>query len=338
MSPPTSQKNETVIFVLAFIITASILSLILWRLFPNIFENDLKDNPPQNFAQVENVPKGLFNYGGSTTWAPIRKEVDTAISIVWPEFKLRYTHPIVGKPGSGTGIKMLLDNQLAFAQSSRSLKPEEYQQARDRGFSVQEFPVALDGIVIVVAHQQNIAGLTLSDLKNIYTGKITNWSQVGGKNQPITPYSRGLQAGGTVDFFVENLLNKEDFGTNVKFVDTTTQALQKMAKDKGGIYYATASEVITQCTVKALAIGETMNQYVSPYQMPFIPPEQCPERRNNLNKSAFQTGDYPLTRRLFVIIKLNGQEDEKAGIAYKNLLLTNQGQESLEKAQFIRIR
>ncbi|MFM7354496.1 MAG: phosphate ABC transporter substrate-binding protein, partial [Microcystis aeruginosa] len=62
------------------------------------------------------------------------------------------------------------------------------------------------------------------------------------------------------------------------------------------------------------------------------------QKRNQLNELAFQKGEYPITRRLFVIIKQNGQLDEQAGEAYANLLLTDQGQELIKKAGFVPLR
>lgn len=82
-----------------------------------------------NFSDVSNVPSGTFQYGGSTTWAPIRRDVDPLIQASWPNFRLRYTDPPTGTPGSGSGIRMLMNNQLAFAQSSRPLNEQERQQA-----------------------------------------------------------------------------------------------------------------------------------------------------------------------------------------------------------------
>jgi len=54
-----------------------------------------------------------------------------------------------------------------------------------------------------------------------------------------------------------------------------------------------------------------------------------------LNKSAFADGSYPLTRRLFVVIKRDGRLDEQAGVAYTNMILSNEGQELVEKAGFV---
>lgn len=358
-----SQKNETTVLVLALLITFGLLGAGLWWFSQRSGINlgsltgsesngsdasstdlatgrpDLSEQPTEeSFSQVQGVPSGLFNYGGSTTWAPIRRDLDPAIQTVFPGFNLRYTNPINEAPGSGTGIRMLLNNQLAFAQSSRSLQDEEYQQAQQRGFTLREIPVAIEGIAIAVNPNLNIPGLTLAQLKDIYTGRVTNWSQVGGPNLAITPYSRRIEDGGTVEFFVENILTGEDFGSNISFIPNTTQALREISTNPGGIYYASAPEVVAQCTVKSLPIGREADNLVPPYQLPFVPLSQCPNQRNQINSDALQSGEYPITRRLFVIVKQDGQVDEQAGEAYANLLLTNQGQSLLSELGFVRIR
>lgn len=292
----------------------------------------------RSFADVQNVPSGLFNYGGSTTWAPIRGEVDPDIQRAWSNFQLRYTDPVTGTPGSSSGIRMLLSNQIAFAQSSRSLRAEEYQEAEQRGFTLREVPVAIEGIAFAVHPDLEIPGLTLEQVKNIYTGQLTNWSEVGGSNLPITPYSRRLEDGGTVDFFVENVLEGKAFGNNVQPVVNTTTAIRQLSQNPGGLYYASAPEIVGQCTIQPLALGRHSDELILPYQPPLVPASQCPAQRNQLNTEAFRTGNYPLTRRLFVIIKQNGQADQQAGEAYANLLLTLQGQESLRRIGFIPIR
>ncbi|MGK7933532.1 MAG: PstS family phosphate ABC transporter substrate-binding protein [Microcystaceae cyanobacterium] len=352
-----TQKNETIPLLIALIVTLGIVGGISWlivkRIDPNIptpppSASPLPPSSPsgttssinalETLAEVKNVPSGLFSYGGSTTWAPIRKEVDQAVQLVHPTFKLRYTNPSTGNPGSGTGIKMLLQDQLAFSQSSRSLKDQEYETAKQRGFTLEQIPVAIDGIAIAVHPDLPIKGLTVDQLKQIYSGQLTNWQQVGGPNLPIIPYSRRPEAGGTVEFFRENILGDGSFGKNIQYTDDTTQGLRKVSENLGGIYYASAPEVVPQCTIKTLPIGRTPETFVPPYQEPFIPLSQCPQKRNQLNKTAFQQGNYPITRRLFVIVKKNGQLDEQAGRAYAKLLLSEQGQALVNKSGFVSIR
>ncbi|AFY32377.1 PstS family phosphate ABC transporter substrate-binding protein [Calothrix sp. PCC 7507] len=343
---PQNKTNETGVLLLTLGITLGLVSGVFWWLannsgvinFTNNQSHQVAQSSDDTFTQVANVPSGLFSYGGSTTWAPIRQGVDSEIQKLWPKFQLRYTDPTTGAPGSGTGIKMLLNNQLAFSQSSRSIKDEEYQKAQQRGFTLKEIPIAIDGIAIAVNPNLNIPGLTLTQLKDIYTGKLTNWQQVNGPNLPITPYSRRLEEGGTIEFFDQNVLGGEKFGDNVKFIPTTTQALREVSKNLGGIYYASAPEVVGQCGVKPLPLGRKSEKLIPPYKEPFIPLSNCPQQRNQINSTAFQTGDYPITRRLFVIVKQNGQIDQQAGETYANLLLTDQGQKLITQAGFVRIR
>ncbi|HEY9641881.1 MAG TPA: PstS family phosphate ABC transporter substrate-binding protein [Coleofasciculaceae cyanobacterium] len=362
-----SQKNDTPALIVSLLVTLGLIGGGVWWLTqrsgfslgnlsssPQPSSANASVSPPstsptsstspaapsnaKSFAEVPGVPSGLFNYGGSTSWAPIRGQVDPEIEKAWGNFKLRYTQPTSGTPGSATGIRMLLDNQLSLAQSSRSLKPEEYQEAQTRGFTLKEIPVALEGIAVVVHPDLQIPGLTLDQLKGIYTGQITNWSQVGGANIPIVPYSRRLEDGGTVEFFAENVLSGGKFGNSVQLINTTTQAIQSVSSNPGGIYYASAPEIIGQCGVKPIALGRQPNELVVPYQEPLIPASQCPGQRNQINSETLQSGQYPLTRRLFVIVKQDGQADQQAGEAYAHLLLTDQGQKLLNSAGFVRLR
>ncbi|OUL23457.1 phosphate ABC transporter substrate-binding protein [Nostoc sp. RF31YmG] len=347
-----SQKNEIPILILSLAITAGLIAGGFWWFTRNSSfnlnqSNSTNTNNPQastekpsgkTFTSIKNVPTGLFNYGGSTSWAPIRLTVDSVITAVRPEFRLRYVETSKATPGSGTGIQSLIDGQLAFAQSSRPVLDQELSRAQQRGFSLNQIPVAIDGLAVAVNPSLNIPGLTLDQIKSIYTGKINNWSQVGGPNIPIKPYSRRITDGGTVELFVQDILGGQPFGSQVELVSTTTQALQKLAGSPGGIYYASAPEVVPQCSIRPLPLGRTQGNYTAPYQEPFVLPNECPGKRNKLNIEAFQSGKYPITRNLFVVVKQTGQIEQQAGVAYANLLLTEQGQELITQAGFVKIR
>lgn len=347
-----SQKNETTILVLSILITAGLIAGGFWW-FTRKSGVDLntinsgnsktpqtgsKQSSGNTFTSVEDVPTGLFNYGGSTSWAPIRLVVDSSIQAARPELRLRYVEPSSASPGSGTGIQSLIDGQLAFAQSSRPILDQELSRAQQRGFTLKQIPVAIDGLAVAVNPNLNIPGITVEQLKSIYTGKINNWSQMGGPNILIKPYSRRIADGGTVELFVQDILGGQAFSSNVEFISTTTQALQKLAGSPGSIYYASAPEVIPQCSIKPLPLGRTQGQYIAPYQEPSVLPSECPGKRNKLNIEAFQSGKYPITRNLFVVVKQNSQIEQQAGVAYANLLLTEQGQELITQAGFVKIR
>lgn len=366
-----SQKNEAPTLIASLLITLGLLGACLWWITQQTSSNLSKmlnpaaenaaplvgsssgsqttgsatsqSNTTQsgetNFADVQDVPTGLFNYGGSTTWAPIRGQVDAEIQKIWRGFQLRYTSPITGTPGSSAGIRMLLTGQLSLAQSSRSLKLEEFQEAQQRGFTLAEIPVAIDSIAVAVHPSLEIPGLTVAQLQGIYAGEITNWQQVGGPDRRITPYSRRVEDGGTVEFFQENVLGEDrSFGRGVQFEANTTLAIRRLSSDPGGIYYASAPEIVPQCTVKPLPMAQQDADFVAPYQLPLIPEAQCPEQRNQLDIESVRSGHYPLTRRLFVVVKQDGQADQRAGEAYSKLLLTDEGQRLLSQTGFVPVR
>ena len=293
---------------------------------------------PENPSSVENFPSGQFAYGGSTAWALIRRDIDPILQAAVPEFQLRYSDSERGKSGSSEGIRLLLDNQLAFAQSTRPLHPKEYQEALKQGFYLSEIPVGFEAIAIAVHPDLAVAGLTLPQLRDIYIGELTNWNQLGGPDLEIIPYSLSAEETGTAEFFENSVMEGLPFGENVILMPTTTQALRKVAQHPGGIYYASAPELIGQCTVKPLPIGRQRKQMVSPYTEPLVPASQCPARRNQLNSQTMQIGHYPLLQPLLVVVKHDGQADEQAGKAYANWLLSAQGQKRLRKAGFIHIR
>lgn len=340
------KSNSLLPLLLSLLATLGLLAtgaVLVLRLINNgeIIGNsnlNLGNKGQSTFTQVKNVPSGLFNYGGSTTWAPIRRDVDPLLQAAWPNFQLRYVDPPTGTPGSGSGIRMLLNNQLSFSQSSRPLKDEELAKAAAQGVKLTAIPIAIDGLAIAVNPRLEISGLTVQQVVDIYTGKVTNWQQVGGPDLKIIPFSRRPEDGGTVEYFIQEVLGKQPFGRNVVMVRDTTDGLRRVAATQGGIYYASAPEVVGQCSIHPLPLGRQPNQYVPPYQEPYVPPERCPQERNQLNHRAFQEGTYPITRRLFVITKEDNSLDAKAGRAYAELLLTDQGQAAIEKAGFVRLR
>lgn len=285
-------------------------------------------------ADVPNVPEGTFNYGGSTTFAPLRNiAVLVDIQLAHPKFQLRYTEPQTGKPGSGKGVEMLLEGQLSFSLSSRPLKNEEFEKAQQRNFILEQVPVAIDGIALYVHPEliaQGLKGITLEQARHIFTGKIRNWKEVGGPNVAIVPFSRNLKDGGTVDFFYEHVLAKQSFAASVNEVRDTTDSIRKVASTPGGIGYATASEVISQHKIHVLPLAKEANSvFVSPCASLIC---------TATNETAFADGSYPITRRLFVVIKRDGRLDEQAGVAYANMLLSDEGQKFVEQAGFVPIR
>ncbi|MBW4561737.1 MAG: substrate-binding domain-containing protein [Mojavia pulchra JT2-VF2] len=291
-----------------------------------------------NFKTVSDVPVGSFNYGGSTAWAPIRQLVNSQIQIARPELQLRYVNPANASPGSGSGIRMLLDGKLDFAESSRPLTDEEKNLARQRGFILEQRQVGIDGIAVVVNPALKVSGLTVDQLQQIYLGQITNWKQVGGPDLPITPFSQRPENADIVLISGKQVLDQQALSSNVQYVYSTTEALRRVNQTPGGVYYASARGVVHQCMVKPLPLGLTDAQLIPPYRESLVPPNECPQKRNQLNTEVIKNGSYPMTTNLFVIIKQNKGPEQQVGEAYTRLLQTEQGQKAIEQAGLVPAR
>lgn len=277
--------------------------------------------------EVQNVPHGLFNYAGAVTFANLTAHgMNSAIALAHPEFHLRYTEPLNQKPGTGTAIAMLIKGQTSFAQTARPLEDAEYSQARDYGFSLEQIPVFIDGIAFYTHPGVSIAGVSVDQIQAIFTGKVTNWKQVGGPDLPVVPFSQDPKASSVISLLLDGHKDKS-LGSNVQIIYNITEAIQKVGSTPGGISYSSPSLVINQRTVRPLGLAKA---YSKQY-MPFF------TDGNRVNAEAFRDGTYPLTRRLFVVIRRDGTADEQAGVAYTNLLLSKEGQQLIERAGFVAI-
>ncbi|MBN3949209.1 MAG: substrate-binding domain-containing protein [Nostoc sp. NMS7] len=353
-NPKKALVNTEIGLFLRGLIIGKVLTLIViggllwWLLKPNLLSRSSVNssaNQSSNagtttstFQTVADVPTNSFNYGGSTAWASIRQLVDSQIQSDRPELQLRYLDPVNGSPGSSSGIRMLLDGKLDFAQSSRSLTDQEQAIAKERGFTLEQRQVGMDGIAVVVNPSLNVSGLTVEQLQQIYLGQITNWNQIGGPNLPITPLSQRPEDADTVIFPNNSDLKGQAFGSNVQYVYSTTDAVRQLSKTPGGVYYASARSVVFQCSVKALLLGGTSGQLIPPYREPMVSHEQCPRQRNQLNTQAIKNGSYPMLANLFVVIKQNKGREQQIGDAYAKLLLTDQGQKAIQQAGFVGVR
>ena len=125
--------------------------------------------------------------------------------------------------GSGTGIAALVNGTVDIANASRSMKSEEIQQAKANGFTPVEFTVARDAIAVIVNPENPVRKLTLQQISDIYSGKVNNWSEVGGNDRPIVRLSRETNSGTHV-YFLETVLRLGD-KTNPTFFSTDTLLL-----------------------------------------------------------------------------------------------------------------
>jgi len=107
--------------------------------------------------------------------------------------------------GSGTGIAALINGTVQIANASREMSAEEIVEAEKNGISPVRFTVALDAIAVVANLRNPVQGLTLQQLSDMYTGKITRWSDVGGVDGPVVLLSRESNSG-TYVYFLEQVV------------------------------------------------------------------------------------------------------------------------------------
>ena len=107
--------------------------------------------------------------------------------------------------GSGTGIAALINGTVDIANASRAIKIEELEAARANGTDPIEFVIARDAIAVIINHHNPVDQLTLQQISDIYSGKINNWREVGGLDNPIVRLSRETNSGTHV-YFLEEVL------------------------------------------------------------------------------------------------------------------------------------
>ena len=130
------------------------------------------------------------------------------LALAWAETYMGFRPQVrisVTGGGSGTGIAAMINGTVDLANASRAMKPEEIAAAEANGISPVEFTGAGDAIAVVVHPSNPADGLTLQQISDIYTGKITNWSQAGGEDRPIVLLSRESNSG-TYVYFLENVI------------------------------------------------------------------------------------------------------------------------------------
>jgi phosphate transport system substrate-binding protein len=277
---------------------------------------------------VLNVPKGQFFYGGTMGAAALRSNSFLKeIRLAHPDFQLRYLDPMSIPPDSTTGIRMLLNGELSFSESQRPLRAIEYQQAQEWGFTLKQIPVAKTGAAFYTHPGINLLGLSLEQLKGIYTGKITNWSEVGGPDIAIVPVSQDIDANGsTLSLFLQDVpRNKQKLAGNIQHVRDTTAAVRKVATTPGAIGFGTQVLVVHQHSIRLIGLAKgSSRQFIQPMTT-----------EGQVNRAALANGSYPLIQQIFVVLRQDGTLDEVAGVAYANLLLSNKGKTLMEKAGYL---
>ncbi len=292
------------------------------------------------------LPPGLFCYGGSTTFAPLRVDIDDdkfglieAIDQSHPKTTLSYTLPPNIDPGSGSGIQLLLSGELSFAESSRAITTDEQKAAGNLGIRLLQIPCALDGIAVFthpkISSYPKVVPTT-EQLAEIYLGRITNWKRLGGPNLDILPLSRNPTLSGTAHYFWNNILHRQNFSKNVVIKKYNTEMIKTVLSTPGAIGFASTPQLIRQREQRVHIlhiVHRTRPGKVSPYDID----------NDSVNLHVYKTREYPLTRRLFVIVRLPDspsvtcESDTEMGMGYARLLLSKQGQQFLKEHGFLPI-
>lgn len=203
---------------------------------------------------------GKVATGGSTSMKNVIAALTEGFAEVEPGVTVSYD-----PTGSGAGITGASEKSLDIGLSSRALKDAE----KD---TVEGTIVALDGIAIVVNKENPVADLTVDELAKMFTGEITNWSEVGGEDGEIVLIGR--EAGsGTRDGF-ESIVGVDDACKYAQELTATGAVISAVAANKLAIGYASLSAVgdtVKMVTVEGVACSEeTVKDGSYAIQRPFV--------------------------------------------------------------------
>lgn len=170
--------------------------------------------------------------------------------------------------GSGTGIAALVNGTVDIANASRQIKAEEVDEAKSNGIEPVEHIIARDAIAVIVNPENPVDQLTLQQISDIYSGKITNWSGVGGEDRPIVKLSRETNSGTHV-YFLETVLrlgSKEDktlFSTDTLLLPSSEGIIAEVRQNPNAIGYDGLGYVPKD--LKTIAIAkEAGGEYILP--------------------------------------------------------------------------
>ena len=247
------------------------LTLLLWML-PSMASAAALDS----FAGLE----GTIDIAGGTAHIPVM--TDAAKNIMAFNPKIRIT---VEGGGSGIGVQKVGEGLVSIGNTGRALSEEEIAK-----YGLKTYPFALDGVAVVINPGNPINGLSAQQVRDVFSGQITNWKEVGGKDGAIHLFTRD-EASGTREVFWEKLLKKGPIANNANVVASNGAMKGAIAQDKDAIGYAGIGHV--DQTVKAVVLDGVV-----------------PSQDNAMN------GSYPVVRKLYMNTKGEPSKLVKAFIDY----------------------
>lgn len=223
--------------------------------------------------------------------------------------------------GSGTGIAALINGTVDIANASRKIKDEELTEAQSKGVDQLEHIIARDAIAVIVNPENPVNELTLQQIADIYSGKITNWREVGGEDRPIVKLSRETNSGTHV-YFLETVLrlgdkeNKTLFSTDTLLLPSSEGIIAEVRQNPNAIGYDGLGYVPDDLKMIAIA-KETGGAYV----LPAI--------------ATVNDKTYPIARDLYMYT--NG-EPTGAVKEYLDWILSSEAQEIVAKLGFVPVK
>ncbi|NIV13789.1 MAG: phosphate ABC transporter substrate-binding protein PstS family protein [Aliifodinibius sp.] len=188
--------------------------------------------------------------------------------------------------GSGTGIAALINNTVDIANASRQIKEKEIENAQDNGVEPIEYVIARDAIAVIVHPDNPIDELTIEQISAIFTGELTNWSQLGGEDRPIVRLSRETNSGTHV-YFLENVLrmgNDESdllFSMDTLLLPSSEGIIKETSQNQNTIGYDGLGYVTDE--VKVIGVAEDVGgEYIYP------------------SVETVNSGLYPIARELYM--------------------------------------
>jgi phosphate transport system substrate-binding protein len=273
-------------YLASYLLTGLLLTGLAWPLAAcSSRKAAAGDRKPEAAKTIENK--------GSDTLVNLALAWAEAYMKLQPEVRISVTGG-----GSGTGIAAMINGTVDIANASRAMKPEEIAAAEANGITPVEFVVARDAIAVVVHPSNPVGRLTLQQISAIYTGKITNWSQVGGEDRPIVLLSRESNSG-TYVYFLENVIrlgdNKSDllFSPDTLLMPSSEGISTEVRQNPNAIGYDGLGYVTSDQKMVAVA-----RDAAAPYVLPAV--------------ETVNDGSYPISRPLYMYTAGQPTGEEKA--------------------------
>ena len=267
-------------FVLRNNLTLTILAFILCTLALNAGCRSGGSSSGSPGGQGNQSAQTIENKGSDTL---------VNLALAWAETYMQANPEVrisVTGGGSGTGIAAMINGTVDIANASRAMKDEEIKAAEANGHSPVEFVVAGDAIAVVVHPSNTIDKLTLKQISDIYTGKITNWKEIGGEDRPIVLLSRESNSG-TYVYFLENVVRLGDDESDLLFSPDT-------------LLMPSSEGISSEVRMNPNAIGYDGLGYVTPDQkmLAVAPDDQSPYVLPSVD--TVNDGSYPISRPLYM--------------------------------------